>query len=281
MAQPFSIFPTDLLAHDLSALELRVLIALYSFRGKNTNTVWPSLDSLSEVSGIADKTTVSKVTTRLSEKGLLTKKKRGFTGGNSYDLLVPELDASSNLDKTSNMDKLTIVKISNLDKSSNLEKASKPNLDDSSNSNLDESSKSKEVTIEVTNEVLEIGSPQEKNTSVAIAPANKKTATRLPEQWALPKDWANWALGRGLSKETVLLEAEKFHNCWIAKSGKDATKLNWRATWRNWVIRSIEQSGNKKTFFEKTCEAKERAADKRLTGLSSATPEDLKQLGLA
>lgn len=264
MTQPFSIFPTDLLAHDLSALELRVLIALYSFRGKNTNTVWPSLDLLSEVSGIADKTTVSKVTTRLSEKGLLTKKKRGFTGGNSYDLLVPELDTSSNLDK-----------------SSNLEKPSKPNLDESSNSNLDESSKSKEVTIEVTNEVLEIGSPQEKNTSVAIAPASKKTATRLPEQWALPKDWANWALSRGLSKETVLLEAEKFHNCWIAKSGKDATKLNWRATWRNWVIRSIEQSSNKKTFFEKTCEAKERAADKRLTGLSSATPEDLKQLGLA
>lgn len=277
VTQPFSIFPTDLLAHDLSALELRVLIALYSFRGKNTNTVWPSLDSLSEVAGIADKTTVSKVTTRLSEKGLLTKKKRGFTGGNSYDLIVPELDESSNLDKTSNMDKLTIVKNSNLDKLSKLGKSSKPNLDESSNSNLDESSKSKEVTIEVTNEVLEIG----QNTSVAVAPANTKNATRLPEQWALPKDWANWALGKGLSKETVLLEAEKFHNCWIAKSGKDALKANWRATWRNWILRHIEQSGNKKTFYEKTCDAKERAADKRLTGLSNASPEDLKQLGLA
>lgn len=281
MTQPFSIFPTDLLAHDLSALELRVLIALYSFRGKNTNTVWPSLESLSEVAGIADKTTTSKVTTRLSEKGLLTKKKRGFTGGNSYDLLVPEIVNSSNLDESSKMDKLTIVKSSKLGKTSKMDRTPKPNLDESSNSNLDESSKSKEVTIEVTNEQYRDLPPNQKNTSVAIAPATTKNATRLPEQWALPKDWGNWALGKGLSKEIVLAEAEKFHNHWISKSGKDATKANWRATWRNWIIRCIEKSGSQKTFYEKTRDAKERDADKRLTGLNSASPEDLKQLGLA
>ena len=80
----FSFFPVELLKLDLTALELRVLLALYSFRDKNANTVWPSLESIAERAGIADKTQVSKVTGKLELRGLITKRKRGFTGGNVY-----------------------------------------------------------------------------------------------------------------------------------------------------------------------------------------------------
>jgi hypothetical protein len=34
------------------------------------------------------------------------------------------------------------------------------------------------------------------------------------------------------------LETDKFINYWVAKSGKDATKLDWVATWRNWILNS-------------------------------------------
>ena len=44
--------------------------------------------------------------------------------------------------------------------------------------------------------------------------------------------WAsNKAPDADLSTET-----EKFINYWVAKSGKDATKLDWPATWRNWIL---------------------------------------------
>ena len=63
----------------------------------------------------------------------------------------------------------------------------------------------------------------------------KRRATRLPADWTLPDEWRDWAISLGHSKQTVSLEAEKFRDYWCAKSGKDATKLNWLMTWRNWM----------------------------------------------
>lgn len=34
-------------------------------------------------------------------------------------------------------------------------------------------------------------------------------------------------------------EAERFRDYWCAKSGKDATKTDWQATWRNWVRKAV------------------------------------------
>lgn len=46
----------------------------------------------------------------------------------------------------------------------------------------------------------------------------------------------------------VVLQAEhvKFVDYWTAKAGKDATKLDWDATWRNWIRRAAEnpRTGN-------------------------------------
>jgi hypothetical protein len=118
----------------------------------------------------------------------------------------------------------------------------------------------------------------------AIATANPKKRTlgsRLPTDWALPREWGNWALEKGLYRDMVILEAEKFRNHWIAKTGKDATKADWEATWRNWILRAAEKRSDNKTFFERTQDAREREADKRLTGLMNASMEELEELGLA
>jgi hypothetical protein len=37
-------------------------------------------------------------------------------------------------------------------------------------------------------------------------------------------------------------ETEKFINYWTAKSGRDATKLDWVLTWKNWIINAAERS---------------------------------------
>lgn len=66
----------------------------------------------------------------------------------------------------------------------------------------------------------------------------KKTGTRIPEDWVLPKDWGEWAVSEGYPEAGIRLEAAKFHDYWKAKSGKDATKLDWSATWRNWMRNS-------------------------------------------
>lgn len=69
-----------------------------------------------------------------------------------------------------------------------------------------------------------------------------------------------WLMSNRKNKKTNL---ERFINTWLAKEQDKAVK---------------PQS---QTFYDRTREAKERDADKRLTALSNATQDELKQLGLA
>jgi len=65
----------------------------------------------------------------------------------------------------------------------------------------------------------------------------KKKGARLPKDWELPQSWGVWALNenRALTPGDIRKEANKFKNHWLAKAGKDAVKLDWYATWRNWI----------------------------------------------
>lgn len=73
------------------------------------------------------------------------------------------------------------------------------------------------------------------------APAKAKTprATRLPTDWQLPAEWEAWALAEQPSwtPEGVRRVADQFRDYWTAKGGADARKVDWEATWRNWVRR--------------------------------------------
>jgi len=62
-----------------------------------------------------------------------------------------------------------------------------------------------------------------------------KRATCLTEDWILPEEWAKWAKENGC--DDPLKEADIFRDYWSAKSGKDASKKSWLATWRNWIRR--------------------------------------------
>lgn len=67
--------------------------------------------------------------------------------------------------------------------------------------------------------------------------------TRLPEDWALPKAWGDWALTEfpHWTADVVRKEADKFADHWRSVSGKAGLKLDWAATWRNWCRSDIAQ----------------------------------------
>ena len=74
--------------------------------------------------------------------------------------------------------------------------------------------------------------------------SKRRRATRIPDDFTVTEEMTQWGLenvpelvrlGRGKR------ETDKFINYWRGKSGKDATKLDWPATWRNWMLNAEER----------------------------------------
>jgi len=70
----------------------------------------------------------------------------------------------------------------------------------------------------------------------------QKRGTRLPDDWTLPPPWLAWALRHapGWTQADVEAEAERFRDYWVAQPGQRGVKLDWAATWRNWIRRAAE-----------------------------------------
>lgn len=66
----------------------------------------------------------------------------------------------------------------------------------------------------------------------------RKRGSRLPEDWTPDDRDAEYAASLGLDVARV---AERFRNYWHAKAGRDATKLDWSKTWRNWCASDAER----------------------------------------
>lgn len=73
----------------------------------------------------------------------------------------------------------------------------------------------------------------------------RKRGSRLPKPFEIPPEWVReggrieMEMGAPLA---VKMETEfaKFCDHWWGKSGKDAAKDDWLATWRNWIRRACE-----------------------------------------
>ena len=88
--------------------------------------------------------------------------------------------------------------------------------------------------------------------------APRKRGCRLPDNW-MPAQPVIDAMKA--ERPDVDLEAEhlKFVDYWTAKSGKDAVKLDWDATWRNW-IRNARPSPQSRAAPVSTTDARIAAA---------------------
>jgi uncharacterized protein YdaU (DUF1376 family) len=82
------------------------------------------------------------------------------------------------------------------------------------------------------------------DTVIDSAPKGAAKAKRLSPEWQLPSKWGQWSLeNMSWDEQTTRVEGEKFKDYWTAKAGKDACKLDWEATWRNWCRNAKVQPG--------------------------------------
>jgi len=76
--------------------------------------------------------------------------------------------------------------------------------------------------------------PESKSTGKARGAAR---GSRIPSNWTpTPKDYA-FASSEGMTREEINREADRFRDYWIATTGRNACKLDWEGTWRNWIRR--------------------------------------------
>jgi len=88
----FAVVPIEVIQDKRLTLEqTRVLVALFSFRNKVTNTVWPSRSAIAERTGMHP-SNISAATTRLAALGWLTKQGLGgLSKSTRYTLVVPDI----------------------------------------------------------------------------------------------------------------------------------------------------------------------------------------------
>jgi len=79
-----------------------------------------------------------------------------------------------------------------------------------------------------------------RNVSGSVSSHAQKRANRIPDGFAPSADMLAWATQR-VPTVVLAVETEKFINYWQAKSGRDAAKLDWAATWRNWMLNAYER----------------------------------------
>lgn len=85
-------------------------------------------------------------------------------------------------------------------------------------------------------------------------PAKPKPARAVTVGALLSTDWVPERIADGTvarevadrrGREWYRAALESFKNHWASKSGKDARKRDWQATWRNWIIEQDRRDGGK------------------------------------
>lgn len=92
---------------------------------------------------------------------------------------------------------------------------------------------------------------------VGVQGVARKRATRIPEPFMVTSEMWAWA-----AEHTPDVDAhrstERFVDYWRGKSGKDATKRDWTATWRNW-LRSDQERAEKAPVRRESAQDRARA----------------------
>jgi hypothetical protein len=71
--------------------------------------------------------------------------------------------------------------------------------------------------------------------------------SRIASDWSPTMADRQAATDEGFSNQEIDREALRFRDYWTAKAGAGGVKLDWQATWRNWVRNSAEKLGKSPT----------------------------------
>lgn len=97
----------------------------------------------------------------------------------------------------------------------------------------------------VTNRSENVSNPDptrpDPNRTEAKASVPRKRGQRIPDDFTVTEEMRAWGRAHCPSIDGQL-ETTKFINYWSAKTGKDATKLDWTATWRNWMLNATSRA---------------------------------------
>lgn len=86
---------------------------------------------------------------------------------------------------------------------------------------------------------------KKEETPLASPPQDKKPVkrgSRIPDTFLLTPEMREWGKDRR-PDVNLNLETEKFVNYWRAAAGRNATKLDWIASWRTWILGAKKDHG--------------------------------------
>lgn len=69
---------------------------------------------------------------------------------------------------------------------------------------------------------------------------DSKKGSRLSPDWQLSDEDGEWAEAQGMMCFDILHQEKVFRDYWVSKAGSAGVKLDWSATWRNWIRKHIE-----------------------------------------
>jgi uncharacterized protein YdaU (DUF1376 family) len=105
------------------------------------------------------------------------------------------------------------------------------------------------------------------------SPRGTARGSRIPPNWSpTPTDYA-FASSEGLSREEISRETDRFRDYWTAATGRNAVKLDWEATWRNWIRSDLRRkpgpgarytggNGSRTDAFDRLAERLQGGADR-------------------
>ena len=82
----------------------------------------------------------------------------------------------------------------------------------------------------------------EPETQKADAAQKRRRGTRIPADFTVTAEMVTWARER-VPRVDGRTETEKFINHFRAKAGREAVKLDWVLTWKNWMLNAAERTG--------------------------------------
>lgn len=192
-AGTFALVPIEVIKDKRLTLEhTRVLVALFSFRNKSTNTVWPSRAAIAERTGM-HVSNISSATTDLVNMGWLTKEGvGGYSKSTRYTITVPdtlpEKKKRTVAEQATVAQSATVAEQTTVADSTTVAERATQTLAESATRVVADSAIRKEHTKEHTNEHTSCGATEAAPQSGQLIPAEPvANATRKPKTVLSPE----------------------------------------------------------------------------------------------
>lgn len=72
-----------------------------------------------------------------------------------------------------------------------------------------------------------------------------KRGMRIPPDWKPSPDEIDWQREQGIADDLARRELPRFLDYWTAAPGQKGVKLDWPATWRNWLRTAVDNAASR------------------------------------